>query len=339
MGKGQIKGQIQSLAEQLPSVLRSLLEAELAAGNEVTALESGFPAPPAGFCLMLEHPLQTRWKSEYPDLIYREWPNWKGYRGVTDLTGHFFLLEPPLPPLQDPVMRYGPDGIASAPGRASPQEAPTRPSTRPRMDEPGPPSMGVFWPDLEMDYEKWHDGLGHDLEALNALPEPEKKAVEAHLIQRGIRDWRDVEALASLDGDAARAALREALAQGELEVRLAVARQKPAWLTPSSRTALLVEALEQAAPFAGLTPTVDAVVDFHPPAVMAALWRCLEDREGDVAVHYAALLTYLHGVAQSPFDMALRPFFLTFNTADAQARRAAISTLRDKITLEGSPEP
>lgn len=332
-------GTIQALTEQLPASLRQLLEAELAAGNRIAAVDNGFPAPPAGFCLVLEHPLQPHWKATNPDLVHRVWPNWKGYRGVTDSTGHFFLLEPPLPPPQDPVMNYGPDGAAISPGGVGTGVSPPPPPTRTRLDESGPPSLGVFWPNLEVDFEKWHDGIGHDLEALDSLPEPEKRAVEAYLVQRGIRDWRDVEALARLDGDAARTALRGALVQGELEVRLAVARHRPDWLTPSARTALLVDALDQAVPFAGLSTTVDAVVEFHPPVVMSALWRCLASRDGGVAVHYAALLAYLHGVAGSPFDMALRPFFLSFNTEDAQVRRAAISALRDKITLEGNPEP
>jgi hypothetical protein len=46
----------------------------------------------------------------------------------------------------------------------------------------------------------------------------------------------------------------------------------------------------------------------------------------------------LYGAAQSPFDMALRPFFLTFNTEDPQARHAAVRALRHKLALVGDPD-
>jgi len=329
------KEEIQAITARLPTPLHALLTAELAAGNRITGLDHGFPAPPVGCCLMLEQVVTTM-AHDTPGLIYREWPNWMGYRGFTDPAGLYFILEPPMEPPPDPVMAYGPDGAAMS--SMSSAYSPAPPDER-RPEIASPPSLGVFWPDRDMDYEKWHDGIGYDLDALEAMSESERQAVEANMALRGVMDWRDVEALSKLDGAMARKALSEALVNGSFEVRLAIARLRSDWLDPAARTALLEEALGQAAPFAGLSHTVDAVLAFHPPRVMSALWQQLESREGGVAVHYAALLAYLHHIADSPFDMAMRPFFLTFNTEDPLARRSAIGVLRDKIALEGTPEP
>jgi hypothetical protein len=63
-------------------------------------------------------------------------------------------------------------------------------------------------------YERWHDGIGYDLDALARSSEPERAAVADDLIRRleqGEGDWRDVEALAALNPPRARAALEKGL--------------------------------------------------------------------------------------------------------------------------------
>ena len=62
-----------------------------------------------------------------------------------------------------------------------------------------------------------------------------------------------------------------------------------------------------------------------------ALWRGLETRQGDVAMHYAGMLAFLHGKADSSFDWALRPLLMEFKTEDSVARRAAIQKLRTRV--------
>jgi len=49
---------------------------------------------------------------------------------------------------------------------------------------------------MEMNYEKWHDGIGYDLDALEKMTPEELKSVETML--KGRSDWRDVEALAEI---------------------------------------------------------------------------------------------------------------------------------------------
>lgn len=310
----------------LPPPLLGLLEAERAAGNRVAAVEYGFPAPPAGFCVQLERPVSTRPDQAEDGLEYRQWPNWKGAHGYTDAKGHHFLLNPPLPPPPDPVMHWDePVHLPQPPAPPSP---------------PGPAQQDLlerFRQSLNIDHEKWREGTGYDLEALAALDRDERQAAELMILDRGARDWRDVEALAQLNTPSTRMVLRQAAEEGPAAIRLAVLRCAPDLLPPEDRTRTLLAALKTAAPFDGLSQAIDAVVAHHPPSVMDALWRGLTEREGGVAVHFAALLTYLHGRADSTFDWEQRPFFLTFNTGDAGERADAVAALRKRLGLDGGP--
>lgn len=55
------------------------------------------------------------------------------------------------------------------------------------------------------------------------------------------------------------------------------------------------------------------------------LWGVLHRR--DVATHYAALLAYLCGKAESDFDWNLRPLFLRVQAENPQERSEAIAEL------------
>ena len=186
-----------------------------------------------------------------------------------------------------------------------------------------------FLGSLVIDYEKWHDGIGYDVNALREATPEERKVAESHL--DATRDWRDVEALAvlaQLGSATAEQSLRGALRSGSHEIRLAVMRRAPALLDDDARTAVLLHALESATIFDAFTATLDQVERFHPPAIVDALWRGLTTRQGDVAAHYAAMLAFIYGKADSSFDWSLRPLFLKFNTESEAERRAAIVELR-----------
>lgn len=94
---------------------------------------------------------------------------------------------------------------------------------------------------------------------------------------------------------------------------------------------MLVPALENAEAFGGLSPTLMQVEEFHPPEVVEALLRGVQNRDGETAVHFAAMLMFIHGKAKSCFDWEQRPFFLRFNTEDAGERNAAYGELCAKI--------
>lgn len=198
----------------------------------------------------------------------------------------------------------------------------------------GGPALERFRRSMVIDYEKWHDGVGYDLDAIAAASPAERAAIERLLLDRGVRDWRDAEALAALDTAGARAALRDALRSEDAEIRLSVTRYAADLVDEAGRADSLVRALETAAPFAGLTEALDQAAVFHPPAVIDALFRAALSREGEVAVHVAALLLFLHGKADELFDMAQRPFLLRFNTDDRGEREAVFRELCARVGVE-----
>jgi hypothetical protein len=194
------------------------------------------------------------------------------------------------------------------------------------------PALDRFRNSLFIDYEKWHDGVGYDLDALRELTPAERATAEARLDAK--HDWRDVEALAllaELGSASAERALRDAVKTGSHEIRLAVMKHAPQLVDDATRTEMLVNALEVATPFDAFTDTLDQVERFHPPPVVDALWRGVDTRQGDVAVHYAAMLAFIHGKADSAFDWHLRPLFLKFNTTSSAERQAAIAELRTRL--------
>jgi hypothetical protein len=69
------------------------------------------------------------------------------------------------------------------------------------------------------------------------------------------------------------------------------------------------------------------VQSFHPQPVIDALLRGVLAREGEVAIHFAAMLFFLFGRADSAFDWNHRPFFLKFHTIDRNERTALFKEL------------
>ncbi|MFO0581774.1 MAG: hypothetical protein U0229_05855 [Anaeromyxobacter sp.] len=169
-----------------------------------------------------------------------------------------------------------------------------------------------FQASLHIDYEKWHDGVGFDLEAIRGASPEERAAIEGILLSRGTEGWREVEALAALGTPRALEALRAAAGQGRSEVRAAVMRYAPEAVTAAERTAALVHALEHGTFGDGLSEAIDLAAEHHPPEVIEALLRGAARGSGDRAVHFAALLLFVHGKTSAPFDWAERPFFLRF---------------------------
>lgn len=316
----QIPPHVQDDVARLPPALRALLAAELAAGNEVADALQGFPVAPVGVGIRFVRPLSVPVPTDTAGIKPCRFPNWDGSSGYSDESGHSFLLGPPVEPPDPPSM----DKIRDAADR------PRRPAAVASPDS----SLARFEQSLHIDYEKWHDGIGYDLDAIRDASPEERAAIEARLLEQGIRDWRDVEALAILDTPAAKKALDRVKGSPSHELALAVARHAPHLLTADELTRTIVAALQRAQLYGGLTQALAMAEAHHPPAVIDALWRGTLEREGDVAVHYAALLMFLHGKADTAFDWAQRPFFLTFNTENRGAREAAFQELCRKIGMD-----
>ncbi|MES2465238.1 MAG: HEAT repeat domain-containing protein [Armatimonadota bacterium] len=192
---------------------------------------------------------------------------------------------------------------------------PTEPIAAP--DSPTPRSR--FIDSMTMNFDMWHDGTGYDIDALRNVPNDEVPALVTLLSARQPRDWRDIEALGVLGTPKAREAITAALTDPDPHVR----RYAAAYVGPPDdpdREALLVKALESDVFFGGLTPALEEVEEFHPPKVIDALLDGALNREGEVAVHFAAMLYFLHGKSKEAFDWEHRPFFLRFHTDDSAER-------------------
>ena len=332
-----------------PAVLRELVEAELAAGNEVAEVGHGYPAAPCGAYIKLARAVGTRPRTSEAELAFydRNTPTFSGE--FTDAKRHFFVLEPPHPPTPPPDMdairaeleKAGSGGHVSASSIGGTDQASTRATRvgreRGRQLGDNPKSaVGRFKASMVIDYEKWHEGVGYDLTILSQASPEDLRAIEALLVEQGVRDWRDVEALSAIDSETARALLKRASRDSDTQVRMAVHRYAPEQMTEAQRIDSLVKAIETAEVYGGLTQALLEVRTFHPPEIIRALLRGLMERDGGTAVHFAAMLCFLHGKASSPFDMAQRPFFLRFNTADQGEREKVVRELCAMIGAEPS---
>lgn len=323
----------------MPAALRRLLETELAAGNTLTEVGHGHPAPPVGACFHLGQPLRTRARNAADGFRYRQRNSSLHSGELTDETGHFFLLEPPLPPPPPPDM----DAIRAAANGTPPlarEDPPSRDQPPDPPDSSGrtsPPRQGPvdrFVRSLSIDYEKWREGIGYDLDAIRQASPAERSEIESILLGRTVEGWREVEALAVLDTPRTRQRLVEALDSPKPEVRMAITRHAPHLVPTRRRVESLVRALGECRSFEGLGDTLNEVAELHPPAVMRALFRGVREREGAVAVHFAAMLYFLHGLSREHFDWDHRPFFLRFHTEDPTEREQAYRELCERLGVD-----
>lgn len=297
----------------LPAPLRALVEAELEAGNEVAELLHGFPGVPAGAGVRLARPISLSARPISPasaGVRLCRFPGWDGSVGFSDEAGHSFVLGPRAAPPEPST----PDAVREAAGPNSP--------------------LARFERSFYIDVETWRDGTGYDLEAIRDASPEERASIEALLLRRGARDWRDVEALAVLDSPPTREALRSASESRRHEVALAVVRHAPELLTEPQREAIVVRALEEATFYGGLTQALSRAEEHPSAAVIEVLLRGAAKRDGEVAPAFAALLMFLHGQAETAFDMEQRPFFLEFGTQDPTAREVVFRELCRRIGVD-----
>lgn len=187
-----------------------------------------------------------------------------------------------------------------------------------------------------IDADNWRDPA-HDLEAIRLATLEERRAIEQFLIARGINHYIDVEALAFIDSPDAHRALLDAFHNGSTEVRAAVARVAPQLIPDNEQLSELLRRIDQCDAFKGLDLTLQQIEVTHPPSIIEAMLHRIVREPGVVAVHYAAMLLYVHGQATSAFDWELRPFFLRFNEGDDADRRQAFIELCDRLGRASAP--
>ncbi len=337
-----------------PAALRKLIEDELNAGNGIAEVSSGFPAPPVGAYVKLENPVSTRPHESADGVVFYD-RNSSSYSGeFTDENRFYFVLEPPHPPEPEPDMnairaaleakQRAADAALYEAQRTGKQEEskpyvpstpspiplqPTRAAT-PRIET----AVDRFRESMTMTYDRWHDGIGYDVSIFKTATPEELVEFENLLLSRAISDWRDVEALAALDSPRARVALRKALKNSDHRVRVAVADYAPHVISETERSAALVDALQGSDTYGGLTQALLQIETFHPPAIIDALLRGVLLRTDAAPIHFAGMLMYLHGQAESAFDWNQRPFFLKFHTDDRRERIRLFEELCTKIGVK-----
>lgn len=118
-----MREEVEAALREFPAGLRALVEAELAAGNEVTDIGHHFPAPPVGAFVKMRE--ACRRPGEHADgVAYHAHPSSLYSGWWTDGGGRYFVVDPPGPaPSPD-----GPDmdAIRAAHADRSPEAAAAR---------------------------------------------------------------------------------------------------------------------------------------------------------------------------------------------------------------------
>jgi hypothetical protein len=187
-----------------------------------------------------------------------------------------------------------------------------------------------FMSSLELDHDRWHDGDGFDLESLANIDASERGDVVWELARRE-PTWREIEALEQIDIPPAFMAIQRALEHSEsIDTRLAAAaaldKLEKLGEPIDARLAREIRALSTVAD--GSTRALLMAEEYPTDAVKQALLDAAHART-ECAMHCAALLCYLAGVAEEPFDWDLRPLFLRLGPEEPEPdRSAALAELR-----------
>lgn len=208
----------------------------------------------------------------------------------------------------------------------------------PAGEEP-PPAMARFLASLELDYDRWREGEGYDLEALRALTPSEQEVALALLRERlggPGAGWREVEAVAALALPAAMRFLRELEWHDVAEIRLRAAVLAPDGGSRGTVEREVLRLLRDPATDIGADALMRHAGEHPEPAIRAALLWCAVDGAPHLRVHAAALALYLAGGARSAFDWEHRPLFLRFGEPPRAERQAALAELLGRME-RGSP--
>ncbi len=318
---------------RLPAPLRALVDAELAAGHEIIEVEIGRDEHAGKVAFIFKAPFRTTQDHPPKDVLYRE---------LLDRDPMIYEYYVPDESFSVAAAKFKPMKFAPLVGPPNPTEAHIkrmkeiheRDEERARERAAAaqlPPALSAasrlsgsveavsdplkrFLASMTITYEKWHDGEGYDVDALKQLNETDLKTAEKVLIDHSPRDWRDIEALAHIDSPTARTVVIDALKHRDPQIRQTAMNYAADEVDPKDRERLLIKTLQSDNLFGGLSQAIDEAEEFHPPAVVDALFKGALERDGEAAVHFAALLFYIHGVSTEAFDWNHRPFFLKFHS-------------------------
>ena len=192
-----------------------------------------------------------------------------------------------------------------------------------------------FVQSLDLDFDRWHDGEGYDLEALAGI-DPGERGDVVHLLAGREATWREIEALETIDIPPAYMAIKRALRDSDsIDTRLAAAEalDNLGKLDEPLDTVLAreIRKLDNE----GSTRALLMAEQHGSDEVKRALLDASRKRT-ESAMHCAALLCYLTGAAKEPFDWDLRPLFLRLGAEETDAdREVAFRELCELVGMSG----
>lgn len=184
------------------------------------------------------------------------------------------------------------------------------------------PAYLRFVDSLALDYERWHDGGGFDLEALARIDKSERGDV-VHVLAQRHATWREIEALEQIDIPPAFMAIKRALRDSDsVDTRLAAAEAL-------DRLGKLEQPIDGvlAREIESLTDVSDGctrallMAEDHPTDRVKQALLAASHKRTESAMHCAGVLCYLAGAGTEPFDWALRPLFLRLGPHEPDADR------------------
>ena len=186
-----------------------------------------------------------------------------------------------------------------------------------------------FMASLELNYDRWHDGEGYDLDALANIDASERGDVVWELARRE-PTWREIEALEQIDIPPAVMAIRRALRDSEwIDTRLAAA-EALARLEKLEEPidALLAREIRNLGAIEGGSTRALLMAEVYPTDAVKKALLAASMKRTDSAMHCAGVLCYLTGAGKEPFDWDLRPLFLRLGPEEPDNdRNAALDEL------------
>jgi hypothetical protein len=173
-----------------------------------------------------------------------------------------------------------------------------------------------------LDFDKWHDGAGYAVDVVAQMAEDERIRVVDLMLTREIT-WREVEVLAAIDGTRSRRALENTVTNGqEPDARLAAASAlHRLGVLPVQLDELLAGEIEKLTEISPALTRALLMAEAHPSGVVKTALLRASLRRNDAAMHCAALLCFLCGVAKEPFDWDMRPLFLRLSPEAEESDR------------------
>jgi hypothetical protein len=185
-------------------------------------------------------------------------------------------------------------------------------------------AFSKFMSSLELDYDRWHDGEGYDLEALANIDDSERGDVVRELARREAT-WREIEALEQIDIPPAFMAIRRALSDSEsIDTRLAAA-EALARLEKLEEPvdAILAREIRNLDDIGDGSTRALLMAEEHPTDAVKKALLAASLKRSESAMHCAGVLCYLTGAGKEPFDWDLRPLFLRLGPNEPEDDRNA----------------